>query len=170
MPQQTAAPHVLVVDDEPDLRTLYELTLLREGYRVDAAATLEESWQAAAAKPLRCGDHRHAAARRTRAGAAAPDDGAPARPERVVVMTAYGSAENAVDALKAGAFDYLTKPVDLKQFRSAVASAIQESGTPERQPRRRRRRAARGRGFGGAGPRRVGAAAARGRVPSPCGW
>ncbi len=33
-------PRILVVDDEPDLRTLYELTLLREGYRVDAAATL----------------------------------------------------------------------------------------------------------------------------------
>ena len=39
-------------------------------------------------------------------------------------MTAYGSAENAVEALKAGAFDYLTKPVDLKQFRAVVASAL----------------------------------------------
>ncbi|HXE49043.1 MAG TPA: sigma-54 dependent transcriptional regulator, partial [Ramlibacter sp.] len=50
------------------------------------------------------------------------------RPERCIVMTAYGSAENAVEALKAGAFDYLTKPVDLKQFRGVVASAIQGSG------------------------------------------
>jgi two-component system, NtrC family, response regulator PilR len=49
------------------------------------------------------------------------------RPERCVVITAHGSAENAVEALKAGAFDYLTKPVDLKQFRSVVASAIQGS-------------------------------------------
>ncbi|MEP6589505.1 MAG: sigma-54 dependent transcriptional regulator, partial [Polaromonas sp.] len=47
--------------------------------------------------------------------------------ERCVVITAHGSAENAVEALKAGAFDYLTKPVDLKQFRTVVASAIQES-------------------------------------------
>ena len=47
------------------------------------------------------------------------------RSERCIVMTAYGSAENAVEALKAGAFDYLTKPVDLNQFRSVVASAIQ---------------------------------------------
>src|SRR5688572_33019088 len=47
------------------------------------------------------------------------------RSERCVVMTAYGSAENAVEALKAGAFDYLTKPVDLKQFRAVVASAVQ---------------------------------------------
>src|SRR5262249_57787258 len=54
------------------------------------------------------------------------------RPERCVVMTAYGSAENAVEALKAGAFDYLTKPVDLKQFRTVVASAIQEGAAPDR--------------------------------------
>ena len=51
------------------------------------------------------------------------------RPERCVVITAHGSAENAVEALKAGAFDYLTKPVDLKQFRSVVASAIQETAS-----------------------------------------
>ena len=50
------------------------------------------------------------------------------RRERCVVMTAYGSAENAVEALRSGAFDYLTKPVDLKQFRSVVASAVQGSG------------------------------------------
>ena len=50
------------------------------------------------------------------------------RKERCVVMTAYGSAENAVEALRAGAFDYLTKPVDLKQFRSVVASAVQGTG------------------------------------------
>ncbi|MEJ8839064.1 sigma-54-dependent transcriptional regulator [Ramlibacter sp. AN1133] len=131
MPQPTAAPHVLVVDDEPDLRTLYELTLLREGYRVDAAGTLEEGWSLlqqqrfdAVITDMRLPDglgldllHRMAAQQ---------------RPERCIVMTAYGSAENAVEALKAGAFDYLTKPVDLKQFRTVVASAIQESGTPER--------------------------------------
>ena len=37
--------HILVVDDEPDLRTLYELTLLREGYRVETAGTVEEARQ-----------------------------------------------------------------------------------------------------------------------------
>jgi two-component system response regulator PilR (NtrC family) len=45
-------------------------------------------------------------------------------------MTAYGSAENAVEAFKAGAFDYLTTPVDLKQFRSVVASAIHDRQAP----------------------------------------
>ncbi|MDB5943861.1 MAG: two component, sigma54 specific, transcriptional regulator, Fis family [Ramlibacter sp.] len=127
MPASSASSaHVLVVDDEPDLRTLYELTLLREGYRVDAAGTLAEAWQLLEA-------HRF--------DAVITDMRLPdglglellnrmleqQRPERCVVMTAYGSAENAVDALKAGAFDYLTKPVDLKQFRNVVAAAIQEA-------------------------------------------
>jgi two-component system, NtrC family, response regulator PilR len=132
MPQAPASPaHVLVVDDEPDLRTLYELTLLREGYRVEAASTLAEASQLL--------DERTFDAVIT--DMRLPDGlglellqrmGAQQRSERCVVMTAYGSAENAVEALKAGAFDYLTKPVDLKQFRSVVASAIQESTTPER--------------------------------------
>ena len=38
-----AVPSILVIDDEPDLRTLYELTLLREGYRVDTAACVAEA-------------------------------------------------------------------------------------------------------------------------------
>ena len=38
------SPRLLVVDDEPDLRTLYELTLLREGYDVDSAGGVEEAW------------------------------------------------------------------------------------------------------------------------------
>ena len=42
----------------------------------------------------------------------------------VAVITAYGSAENAVAALKAGAFDYLTKPVSLGQLRTLVKSAL----------------------------------------------
>jgi two-component system, NtrC family, response regulator PilR len=126
-----APPQVLVVDDEPDLRTLYELTLLREGYRVDAAGTLAEAWEQLEAKKfdavitdMRLPDglglellHRMLAQQRG---------------ERCIVMTAYGSAENAVEALKAGAFDYLTKPVDLKQFRSVVASAILDTGAAAR--------------------------------------
>lgn len=118
--------HILVIDDEPDLRTLYELTLLREGYQVEAAADLAQA---------------RAQLQQRRFDAVITDMRLPDglglellremvvqhRPERCVVITAHGSAENAVDALKAGAFDYLTKPVDLKQFRSVVASAIQGS-------------------------------------------
>jgi two-component system response regulator PilR (NtrC family) len=118
-----------VVDDEPDLRTLYELTLLREGYHVEAAGTVSDALQLLGAN---------------RFDAVLTDMRLPdglgmeivrhiqkdQRSERCVVMTAYGSAENAVEALKAGAFDYLTKPVDLKQFRAVVASAVQDHSTP----------------------------------------
>jgi two-component system response regulator PilR (NtrC family) len=51
--------------------------------------------------------------------------GSTQRDEKAIVITAYGSAENAVEALKCGAFDYLTKPVDLKQLRTAVSAALQ---------------------------------------------
>ena len=115
---------ILVVDDEPDLRTLYELTLLREGYRVETAADVAEARRLLA---------------QNRYDVLITDMRLPdgfgmellhdlrkqQRPERCLVITAYGSAENAVEALRAGAFDYLTKPVDLKQFRAVVASAIQ---------------------------------------------
>ncbi|NMM75969.1 sigma-54 dependent transcriptional regulator [Acidovorax sp. SRB_24] len=118
------AASILVVDDEPDLRTLYELTLLREGYRVETAATLGEARDQLQAQrfDVVISDMR------------LPDGfgmellqelRTAQRRERCVVMTAYGSAENAVEALRSGAFDYLTKPVDLKQFRSVVASAVQ---------------------------------------------
>jgi two-component system response regulator PilR (NtrC family) len=127
---QTAAAspaHVLVVDDEPDLRTLYELTLLREGYRVEAVGSVAE------AREL-LGRQRYAVVitdMRLPDGIGLEllqDLLVQQRPERCVVMTAYGSAENAVEALKAGAFDYLTKPVDLRQFRAVVASAIRDPG------------------------------------------
>jgi two-component system response regulator PilR (NtrC family) len=50
-----------------------------------------------------------------------------ARSEKAIVITAYGSAQGAVEALKCGAYDYLTKPVDLRQFRAVVASALGRS-------------------------------------------
>ena len=114
---------ILVVDDEPDLRTLYELTLLREGYQVDTAGDLQQARKLLAEQgfDVLITDMR------------LPDGlglslitelKAAQRSERCVVITAYGSAENAVEALKGGAFDYLTKPVDLKQFRRVIASAV----------------------------------------------
>src|SRR6187551_1790629 len=123
--------HILVIDDEPDLRTLYELTLLREGYRVEAAADLaqariqlQERRFDAVITDMRLPDGLGLELLREMVSQQ--------RPERCVVITAHGSAENAVEALKAGAFDYLTKPVDLKQFRNVVASAIQSPAAPEK--------------------------------------
>ncbi|QKV51858.1 sigma-54-dependent transcriptional regulator [Comamonas antarctica] len=122
------AASILVIDDEPDLRTLYELTLLREGYRVETADSVQEA---------------RAQLQAQRFDAVLTDmrlpDGlgldlllelrAQQRSERCVVITAHSSAENAVEALRAGAFDYLSKPVDLKQFRAVVASAVHRPAT-----------------------------------------
>jgi two-component system response regulator PilR (NtrC family) len=123
------AARVLVVDDEPDLRTLYELTLLREGHQVQSAGSLAEAREQLAGQAfdvvitdMRLPDGlglellRELAAGQQR--------------ERCIVITAYGSAENAVESLKSGAFDYLTKPVDLKQFRAVVSAALQARPTP----------------------------------------
>ncbi|QPF72591.1 sigma-54-dependent Fis family transcriptional regulator [Roseateles sp. DAIF2] len=114
---------LLVVDDEPDLRTLYELTLLREGYELDTAGSVEEAI-------ARLGERGYSA---VITDMRLPDGSGldvlawlerHGRREKALVITAFGSAENAVEALKAGAYDYLTKPVDLRQFRSVVASAL----------------------------------------------
>ena len=115
---------ILVIDDEPDLRTLYELTLLREGYRVETAGSVQGALQLIDAKrfdvvitDMRLPDGLGIEILTHMRGTQ--------RYERCIVITAHGSAENAVESLKAGAFDYLTKPVDRKQFRTAIASAIQ---------------------------------------------
>ncbi|WP_296491988.1 sigma-54 dependent transcriptional regulator [Rhodoferax sp.] len=129
MTSSNSDAHILVVDDEPDLRTLYELTLLREGYQVATAGDLQQARQLLAERgfDVLITDMR------------LPDGvglslitelKADQRSERCVVITAYGSAENAVEALKGGAFDYLTKPVDLKQFRRVIASAVSSPVTP----------------------------------------
>src|SRR5262245_55191057 len=114
---------LLVVDDEPDLRTLYELTLLREGYDVETAGPVEDALlhmkdrtYSAVITDMRLPDGTGLDLLKKREQTS--------RREKAIVITAYGSAENAVEALKAGAYDYLTKPVDLRQFRSIVASAL----------------------------------------------
>jgi two-component system response regulator PilR (NtrC family) len=124
-------PRLLVVDDEPDLRTLYELTLLREGYDVESAGSVQEGWALLE-------ERGHGAYQLVITDMRLPDgtgldllrriDEA-GRHEKAVVITAYGSPENAVEALKAGAYDYLTKPVDLRQFRAVVASALGRTPT-----------------------------------------
>ena len=118
---------LLVIDDEPDLRTLYELTLLREGYDIETAGTVQDALlhlkdrtYSAVITDMRLPDGTGLEVLRW-----LEESG---RREKTIVITAYGSAENAVEALKAGAYDYLTKPVDLRQFRAVVASALGRTG------------------------------------------
>jgi len=131
MTAPASSARMLVVDDEPDLRTLYEMTLVREGHHVMVAADLKQARQCLAEQgfdvmitDMRLPDGTGLELLREAAAAG--------RHETCIVITAYGSAENAVEALKAGAFDYLTKPVDLKQLRAAVATALRarHTGSP----------------------------------------
>ena len=119
-----AAPTVLVVDDEDDIRELLELSLLRMGLSCDTAATLAEA------------HHRlqHNEYRLCLTDMRLPDgDGLdlvahiqaehPGLP--VAVISAYGSIDTAIRALKLGAFDFVTKPVELKALRELVKNAMQ---------------------------------------------
>jgi len=121
------AAHLLVVDDEPDLLTLYELTLRKSGHCVTGASDLAQARALLAGQrfdalitDMRLPDGLGLELVRELAQAGRPS----------IVVTAYGSADNAVQALKAGAFDYLTKPVAPAQLRAAVASALQAAQPP----------------------------------------
>ena len=113
----------LIVDDEPDIRELLEITLGRMKLDTRSARNLKEAAEWLAREPfdlcltdMRLPDgtglelvqfiqQRH-----------------PQLP--VAMITAYGSLDTAVNALKAGAFDFLTKPVDLTRLRELVGTAL----------------------------------------------
>jgi len=116
-------PRILVVDDEPDLLELLELTLSRMGLDTTRAESVAEAIRLLDKEPfdlclsdmrLPDGEGLRVVEHINQKGLDVP----------VAVITAYGSAENAVAALKAGAFDYLAKPVALEQLRALVKQAL----------------------------------------------
>lgn len=122
----------LVVDDETDIRELVVLTLERMGIQAESASTVTDAKHMLQSfsydlclTDMRLPDGlglelvQHINAQ------------FPGLP--VAVITAYGSAENAVSALKAGAYDYITKPISLKQLRPLVESALKLSSQKESQ-------------------------------------
>ena len=123
---------VLVVDDEPDLLELLELTLVRMGLDVDRALTVAAARERLAQRTyaLCLTDMRLPDATGMDLVALISRE-YPATP--VAVITAFGSTENAVAALKAGAFDYLSKPVALDHLRSLVQSAVRSYGKDVRE-------------------------------------
>ena len=114
---------VLVVDDEADIRDLMEMTLMKMGLSVetavgvtDAKAKLDDNDYSLVLTDMRMPD-----------GSGLEvvqyiDELMLDTP--VAVITAFGNADHAVEALKAGAFDYLQKPITLSQLRSLVKSAV----------------------------------------------
>ncbi len=129
-------PLALIVDDEPDIRELLELTLGRMNIDTRAAADLASARQ-------QLSDHRFDLCL---TDMRLPDgDGLtlvehiqgeyPELP--VAVITAHGNMETAVQALKLGAFDFVSKPVDLQALRNLVNGAIRLATFPERDRRSR---------------------------------
>ncbi len=121
--------HILIIDDEPDVRDMLQLSLSRMDADCTAAASLAQGKRALQRKrfALCLTDMR------------LPDGDGIAMVEYVqrhhpelpvAVLTAYGSMETAIRALKAGAFDFLAKPVALQQLRNLVNSARQLGHAP----------------------------------------
>jgi two-component system, NtrC family, response regulator PilR len=122
---------VLIVDDEPDIRELLDITLSRMGLITHSAATLEEARDMVERiKPDLClTDMR------------LPDGNGISLVEHiqqefpnipVAMITAHGSVETAILALKAGAFDFISKPIELENLRRLVSSALQLEGDTSR--------------------------------------
>ncbi len=120
MPNQ----RVLIVDDEPDIRELLDITLSRMGLDTVCAATLGEAKEAlASAAPDLC-----------LTDMKLPDGNGISLVEfiqqehpqvPVAMITAHGSVETAITALKAGAFDFISKPIELEVLRKLVSNALQ---------------------------------------------
>lgn len=114
---------VLVVDDEDDIRELIELSLLRMGLSCETAAGVDEALARLDAGRYRLcltdmrlpdGDGLDIVARIQQHHAGLP----------VAVISAFGSVDTAIRALKLGAFDFVTKPVELKALRALVQHAM----------------------------------------------
>jgi two-component system response regulator PilR (NtrC family) len=143
-----------VVDDEADIRELVVLTLMRMGIEADSADTCAHAMSRLAERSydlcltdmrLPDGDGLMVLSHIAEKYGNTP----------VAVITAFGSTENAVAALKAGAFDYLAKPIQLKQLREVVTSALNLPRPAYRQQKKT------------IVPDRVGVAAATSNFPAP---
>jgi two-component system response regulator PilR (NtrC family) len=114
----------LVVDDERDIRELLVLTLGRMGLRVDTAADVASAKaQLAANKYDICLTDMRLPDGNGLEVIAHLNQRFPETP--VAMITAFGNVEAAVDALKAGAFDFVSKPVDLSVLRRLVQHALE---------------------------------------------
>ncbi|MEE9157348.1 MAG: sigma-54 dependent transcriptional regulator [Gammaproteobacteria bacterium] len=127
-----STPLALIIDDEPDIRELLEITLKRMNVHSRCAVDLNE------ARAL-LGSERFDLCL---TDIKLPDGNGiefvsyiqqhyPGIP--VAVITAHGNMESAIQALKSGAFDFITKPVDLTVLRALVNSALRLSG-PKAEP------------------------------------
>ena len=128
-----ARENVLVVDDEPDMREALTAALRREGLCISTAANGVEALEKVQGQSF---DLIVTDVRMPRMGGLALlqelKRTSPTIP--VIMMTGYGRIEDAVEAMKAGAFDYLLKPFSLEDLKAVVMKALTPSHTPARPP------------------------------------
>ena len=123
-------PHILIVDDDPNhLKTLQ--TIVKSwGYRVSTADDGVKAVENVKEQPfsLILMDVRMAQMSGIEALKRIKQYN-PAIP--IIIMTAYSSVDSAVEALKSGAYDYLTKPLDFEVFKITIERALEHSGLKE---------------------------------------
>ncbi|MEW6220809.1 MAG: sigma-54 dependent transcriptional regulator [Thermodesulfobacteriota bacterium] len=115
---------ILVVDDELSMREFLTILLAKEGHQVHAAATGAEALSILAQEPVDClfSDIRMPGM----GGLELLHEAKAARPELPVIMiTAYASPQDAVTAMKEGAFDYVTKPFKVDEIKAILAAALE---------------------------------------------
>ncbi len=114
---------ILIVDDEPDIRELLEITLGRMSLQTASAKDVAGAKRLLATEKfnlcltdmkLTDGDGIELVEHISKNYSQIP----------VAMITAHGNTETAIKALKAGAFDFVSKPVDLKKLRNLVTSAL----------------------------------------------
>jgi len=123
-------PKILIVDDDSSFRRVLEYNLQQEGYDVYTAADGEQGLArfAEIAPPLVITDLKMPGMGGLQLLSAVKERS----PSTVViVLTAFGATETAVEAMKLGAFDYLTKPVNREELKLKVAQVLQVQGLSE---------------------------------------
>jgi DNA-binding NtrC family response regulator len=119
-----AGPRILIIDDEPGITGMLSIVFEREGYAVTTAGTcaaglklIEETSPDLVLTDLRMPDGTgFEVLRKTReTNAETP----------VVMITAYTSTKTAIEALKAGAYDYVSKPFDVEELKHVVGKALE---------------------------------------------
>ncbi|MFO7983076.1 MAG: sigma-54 dependent transcriptional regulator [Desulfuromonadales bacterium] len=119
-------PHILVIDDEPHNTEALKLLLEKEGYKIDSAASGEEALEILKKRPFEI-----VLTDLFLPGVSGIDilkkvkEDAPQT--NVIVVTGQASAETAVEAMKEGAFDYITKPFNFEKLKIQVAKAAEKS-------------------------------------------
>ena len=116
-------PKILVVDDESSHRQMIKAVLSAEGYEIREAADGNQALKAVEEKfhDLILMDIRMPGPSGIESLQKIKDI-SPGIP--IIIMTAYASVNTAIDALKSGAYDYLTKPLDIEELKILVAKAL----------------------------------------------